>query len=111
MMPLKKAYYDENDSKYSTRLNSANWINKNIIEKKETICNTNFTPFDFPPVNFDKLITKEKCDYEIHVLRQPKKISNYNEKEIAKIFEPRYQFKEIPLVFSHINPLIIIVKK
>ena len=29
---------------------------------------------------------------------------------IVKKFEPRYQFKEIPLVFSHINPLIVIIK-
>jgi len=111
MVPLKKAYYDENNSKFSTRLNSAKWINKNIIEKKKSICKKDFSPFDFPPVNFNKIIIKKKCDYEIYVLRQPKKISNYNKKKIVKIFEPRYQFKNIPLIFSHVNPLIIIVKK
>jgi len=110
-IPLKLAFYDENSSKFSTRLNSANWINKNIIEKEKSVCNKDFSPFDFPPVNFNKIIIKKKCDYEVHVLRQPKKISGYNEEEIVKIFEPRYQFKKISLVFSHVNPLIIIVKK
>ena len=60
MIPLKLAFYDENSSKFSTRLNSANWINKNIIEKEKSICNKDFSPFDFPPVNFNKIIIKKK---------------------------------------------------
>ena len=44
-IPLKLAFYDENSSKFSTRLNSANWINKNIIEKEKSICNKDFSPF------------------------------------------------------------------
>jgi len=45
----------------------------------------------------------------VHILRQPKEVKNYE--NIIKKFEPRFQFKEIPLVFSHINPLIIVVEK
>ena len=67
--------------------------------------------FIFSIYKKQKIIIKKKCDYEVHVLRQPKKISSYNEEKIVKIFEPRYQFKKISLVFSHINPLIVIVKK
>ena len=110
IIPLKIAYYDENNSNYSTRLSSAKWINNNIIEKNKTICNKNFSPFDFPPINFNKIQIEENCSYVIHVLRQPKKINLYQEKQIIKKFEPRYQFSNIPLVFSHINPLIIIVE-
>tara|TARA_B100001167_G_C16670834_1_gene257657 strand:- start:4 stop:705 length:702 start_codon:yes stop_codon:yes gene_type:complete len=110
IIPLKIAYYDENNSNYSTRLSSAKWINNNIIEKNKTICNKNFSPFDFPPINFNKIQIEENCSYDIHVLRQPKKINLYQEKQIIKKFEPRYQFSNIPLVFSHINPLIIIVE-
>ena len=110
-IPLKLAFYDENILKHSTRLNSAKWINDNIIEKNKSICKKDFSPFDFPPVNFNKIKIEKNCSYDIHVLRQPKKINQHKENQIIKKFEPRYQFKEIPLVFSHINPLIIIVKK
>ena len=110
LQPLKIAYFDENNNLYSTRLHSAEWINKNIIDKNKTVCRKDFSPFDYPPVNFNKIIIKENCDYEIHVIRQPKKIGKFKNKNIVKKFEPRYQFKEIPLVFSHINPLIVIIK-
>jgi len=109
-LPLKLAYYDENNLKYSTRINSANWINNNIIEENKSICKKDFTPFDFPPINFNKVLIKKNCNYQIHVLRQPKKINEYDENKIIKKFEPRYQFANIPLVFSHINPLIVIVE-
>ena len=111
-IPLKLAYYDENNPKYSTRLNAAEWVNKNIIDKKKSLCNKEFVPYDYPPVNFKKILIKDNCDYEIHVLRQSKRISWYEDsnRNIFKKFEPRFQFKEIPLVFGHINPLIIILK-
>ncbi len=109
-IPLKIAYYDENNLNNSTRLSSAKWINNNLIEKNKTICKKDFSPFDFPPINFNKIQIEENCNYDIHVLRQPKKINLYKEKQIIKKFEPRYQFSNIPLVFSHINPLIIIVE-
>ncbi len=109
-VPLKLAYYDENNLKYSTRINSANWINNNIIEENKSICKKDFAPFDFPPINFNKVLIKKNCNYQIHVLRQPKKINEYDKNKIIKKFEPRYQFANIPLVFSHINPLIVIVE-
>ena len=109
-IPLKLAFYDENILKHSTRLNSAKWINDNIIEKNKSICKKDFSPFDFPPINFNEAKVEKDCDFGIHVLRQPKKIKEYNNKKIIKKFEPRYQFSNIPLVFSHINPLIIIVE-
>ena len=109
-IPLKIAYYDENNLNHSTRLSSAKWINDNIIEKNKTICKKDFSPFDFPPVNFNKIKIEKNCSYDIHVLRQPKKINQYKENQIIKKFEPRYQFVDIPLVFSHINPLIVILK-
>ena len=108
-LPLKIAYFDENNQKYSTRLNSAKWINDKIISKNKTLCKTDFSPYSFPPVNFKKAIFKDDCEYEVHILRQPKEVKNH--KNIIKQFEPRFQFKEIPLVFSHINPLIIVVEK
>ena len=107
---MKMSYYDENNIKYSTRLKSANWINSEIINKKKSICKKEFVPFDFPPINFTKVKIEKNCDYEILVLRQPNKIKIYDKDKIIKKFEPRFQFKEIPLVFSHINPLIIILK-
>ena len=105
-IPLKIAYYDENNNKYSTRLNSAKWLNENIIEKGKTLCQKDFVPYDYPPINFDKVIIKKECDYNVHVLRQPKEIHNYE--VIIKRFSPRFQFIKFPLVFSHINPLIIV---
>ena len=42
------------------------------------------------------------------VLREPKEIKNYD--NIIKKFAPRFQFSQIPLVYSHINPLIIVLK-
>ena len=69
-----------------------------------------FAPFDFPPINFNEIKVETDCDFGIHVLRQPKKIEEYNYGKIIKKFEPRYQFPNIPLVFSHINPLIIVVE-
>jgi len=107
-IPLKLAFYDENIVKHSTRLSSAKWINNNIIEKNKSICKKDFSPFDFPPINFDKVIIKKECDYNVKVLRQPKEIYNYQ--NIVKEFSPRFQFIKFPLVFSHINPLIIIVE-
>ena len=56
--------------------------------------------------DFDKVIIKKECDYNVHVLRQPKEIHNYE--VIIKRFSPRFQFIKFPLVFSHINPLIIV---
>ena len=109
-IPLKLAFYDENILKHSTRLNSDKWINDNIIEKNKSICKKDFAPFDFPPINFNKVLIKKNCNYQIHVLRQPKKINEYDKNKIIKKFEPRYQFANIPLVFSHINPLIVIVE-
>ena len=106
-IPLKIAYYDENN-KYSTRLNSAKWLNENIIDKGKTLCQKDFVPYDYPPINFDKVIIKKECDYNVQVLRQPKEIYNYE--NIVKEFLPRFQFIKFPLVFSHINPLIIIVE-
>ena len=91
-IPLKIAYYDENNLNHSTRLSSAKWINDNIIEKNKTICKKDFSPFDFPPVNFNKIKIEKNCSYDIHVLRQPKKINQYKENQIIKKFEPRYQF-------------------
>ena len=107
-LPLKIAYNDENNPKYSTRLNSAEWINNEIIYKNKSLCRTDFSPYFFPPINFEKAIFRENCEYEVYVLRQPKEIKRYE--NVIKIFEPRFQFKEIPLVFSHINPLIIVKK-
>ena len=77
--------------------------------KNKTLCKTDFSPYFFPPVNFKKAIFKDDCEYEVHILRQPKEVKNH--KNIIKQFEPRFQFKEFPLVFSHINPLIIVVEK
>ena len=108
-IPLKLAFYDENSLKFSTRLVSADWINQNIIKKNKSICKKNFAPFNFPPVNFNQIKTSNNCDYKIHILREPKKIKSF-ETNLIKKFEPRYQFKNFPLVFSHINPLIIIVE-
>ena len=108
-IPLKLAFHDENILMHSTRLSSAKWINDNIIEKNKSICKKDFSPFDFPPINFNKAKLQNDCEFKVHVLRQPKKIKEYNNKIIKK-FEPRYQFLNIPLVFSHINPLIIIVE-
>jgi len=80
------------------------------MKKNKSICKKEFSPFDFPPINFNKVLIKKKCNYEIHVLRQPKKINIYKQRRLVKKFEPRYQFSYIPLVFSHINPLIIILE-
>ena len=109
-IPLKLAFHDENILMHSTRLSSAKWINDNIIEKNKSICKKDFSPFDFPPINFNKAKLQNDCEFKIHVLRQPKRIKEYNNNKIIKKFEPRYQFSNIPLVFSHINPLIIIVE-
>jgi len=106
-LPLKIAYFDENN-KFSTRLNSAKWINDEIVNQKKTLCKTDPSPYYYPPIDFKNAIIKKECEFEVLVLREPKKIKNYE--NIVKKFEPRFQFSQIPLVYSHINPLIIIFK-
>ena len=118
-LPLKIAYFDENNLNHSTRLNSAKWLNENIIDKGMSLCQKDFVPYDYPPINFDKVIIKKECDYNVHVLRQPKEVGKYpiitgdlkNVETIIKRFPPRFQFIKFPLVFSHINPLIIVTMK
>ena len=63
-IPLKLAFHDENILKYSTRLSSAKWINDNIIEKNKSICKKDFSPFDFPPINFNKAKLQNDCKFK-----------------------------------------------
>ena len=73
-IPLKIAYFDENSNKFSTRLNSAIWINNEIVNKEKVLCPTDPSPYYYPPINFKKAVIKEECEYNVLVLREPKEI-------------------------------------
>ncbi len=108
--PLVLAYIDENSHEYSTRLKSADWLNKQNLK----ICPYGaIAPYDTPPFDFIRLNSeKGKCNLVVKVDRQPdlavdKKPGMY----LIKRFEPRFNLSYIPVVFSHINPQISIYKR
>jgi hypothetical protein len=113
MFPLFLAHHDEDSFTYSTRLQAAEWINENVLND-EAVCTKgrSIVPYDSPPFNFIRVIVDyENCDYFISIDRQPDKvIDNINEKPLIR-FEPRFNIKSFPLVYSHINPQISIYKK
>jgi len=108
--PLFLAYYDEDNLNYSTRLQSAKWINNNI-SKDKTVCTSgrSIAPYDSPPFDFFRIkVDREKCDFFISIERQVDQVFFELDKALIKRFEPRLNFKAIPLVYSHINPQISI---
>ena len=113
MFPLLLAHYDEDSSEYSTRLQAAEWINNNIPNDK-SVCTSgrSIAPYDSPPFNFMRVnVDYEKCDFFISIDRQSDHVVDDPNKELMIRFEPRFNIKNIPLVYSHINPQISIYKK
>lgn len=111
--PLKLAYFDENNPKYSTKLLSAEWIHKNIPKNSEICIDATIAPSTTPPFNLKEYNVKigRECEYVIKIFREmdlSKKLDGY--KEIAD-FKPRFSAPFFPLVFSHINPEFVIYKK
>jgi MFS family permease len=113
MFPLLLAHYDEDSSEYSTRLQAAEWINNNIPNDK-SVCTSgrSIAPYDSPPFNFMRVnVDYEKCDFLISIDRQSDHVVDDPNEELMIRFEPRFNIKNIPLVYSHINPQISIYKK
>mgnify|MGYP001473681245 CR=1 FL=1 len=112
MIPLKIAYMDENNEKYSTRIKAANWIEKNI-NKDDKICNgeNSLAPFNMPPIKFYEFnIVNKKCDWIIMTIRNNKNYEKIKSDNIKIEFLPRYLIKFPRTVYSHINPIIVIIK-
>ena len=112
MFPLKLAYLDENNNKYSTRLKAAAWIKENI-NSNDRICNEekSLAPFNMPPINFNKFnIVNKKCYWLIVTIRNTNDYKKIQEKNIIMEFKPRLLLNFPRLVFSHINPVIVIIK-
>ena len=112
MIPLKIGYIDENNKKYSTRIKTVNWVEKNIKEN-EKICyaGSGLAPFNMPPINFYKFdVVDENCNWIILTLRNNKDYEKIKSKNIEIEFLPRYLFKFPRTIFSHINPVIVILK-
>lgn len=112
IIPLKTAYFDENNQGYSTRLSSAKWINENIPQD-EIICSASeMTPYNSPPFDFTKyILNKNNCRYLIIVEREMDTVNIKEGYNLYKRFRPRFTPTLFPLVFSHINPQISIYKK
>ena len=112
MFPLKLAYLDENNNKYSTRLKASAWIKENI-NSNDRICNEekSLAPFNMPPINFNKFnIVNKKCNWLILTIRNTNDYKKIQEKNIIMEFKPRLLLNFPRLVFSHINPVIVIIK-
>ena len=112
MLPLKLAYYDENHQKYSTRLNAAIWITKNI-NTNDRICfpGREAAPYNVPPINFNKYtVVNNKCNWEIVTIRTTDDYKKNLNKNIIVEFKPRFLVIFPRTVFSHINPVIRIIK-
>tara|TARA_Y100000590_G_scaffold469938_1_gene660806 strand:+ start:2584 stop:4149 length:1566 start_codon:yes stop_codon:yes gene_type:complete len=112
MIPIKLAYFDENSDKYSTRLSAANWIEKNI-NYKDKICNNEKTlaPFNMPPINFDKFnFVNKDCDWLVVTVRNSLDYKKIQKEKITIEFKPRLLLNIPRTVFSHINPIIVIIK-
>ena len=112
MIPLKLAYYDENHEKYSTRLNASKWISQNI-NKNEQICfKGSLAPYSMPPINFSEytVVNNNKCKWEIATIRNKSDYQKSLDKNIVVEFKPRLLINFPRTVFSHINPVIVIIK-
>ncbi len=110
--PLFLAYYDEDSLEYSTRLRAAEWINKNI-PIGNTVCTTgrSIAPYDSPPFDFMRIkVDRNQCDFLISIERQSDRVLIDFDKELMVRFEPRFNIKAVPLVYSHINPQISIYR-
>jgi hypothetical protein len=112
--PLALAYHDEDNEKYSTRLNSAVWINNNI-DKNKIICTSgnSISPYDSPPFDFMSyqiVNSINECDILISVERRSDHVDSELNSTLLARFKPRYNIKSLPFVFSHINPQISIYR-
>ncbi len=110
--PLLLAYYDEDSFVYSTRLQAAKWINNNVpIDASVCTSGKSIAPYDSPPFNFMKTnVDYKDCDFLISVEMRPDQADNHLHRELIKRFEPRFNIKQIPLVYSYINPQISIYR-
>ena len=108
--PLFIAYIDEDSYEHSTRIKSAEWINnQNML-----VCSDGeIAPYDTPPFDFLSLFaTKDKCQLVVKIDRQSNiAVDEKPGLRLVKRFEPRLNFSNIPVIYSHINPQISIFKK
>lgn len=108
--PLKLAYFDENDEKYSTRLLASKWVDENIPEGDSLCIGSNTpAPFEVPPFQFSRLkVNSPGCNWRISVDREFPSQATSATWEVAAKFKPRLFNKHFPVVFGHINPQITI---
>jgi len=112
-LPLKLAYFDENDDAHATRLLAAAWIDANIPTADAICLVTNgLAPFEVPPFRFDRYrLNSPDCRWLVRVERNPLSVTVGPGYEIAKRFTPRLSPQIFPLVWEHINPQITIYRK
>ena len=111
-VPLKAAYFDENDPLLSTRHSSAVWINSNIPEGTAICVDTNsIAPYEVPPFDFRRYKIRDKnCQYFVKVQRHIIGATHPNNYHSLQVFTPRFFSDSFPLVFEHINPVIYIYR-
>jgi hypothetical protein len=112
--PLVLAYHDEDSERFSTRLNSAIWINKNI-DKTDTICTNgnSISPYDSPPFDFMSYLVvnnPNECEILISVERRSEYVDTDLNRNLLARFRPRFSMEKFPFVYSHINPQISIYR-
>lgn len=112
-MPLKLAYFDENDPAHSTRLRAAAWVDANIPAGTPICLNTGTpAPYDVPPFDLTRYpINADDCQWKVSVERETDDVVPPAESEIVQRFRPRFSPERFPLAFSHINPQITIYRR
>ena len=116
-IPLKIAYFDENNPRFSTRQLSAKWINQNISPGSAISTQTgplsNLAPYSTPPFDFTlyNIVNSEQSDYLVNINRQIDTAGHPQGYLLMKRFRPRLTNSFFPLVFSHINPQVNIYEK
>lgn len=109
-LPLKLAYFDENDPAHSTRQRAGAWIGQNI-STADTICLhvAAPSPYDVPPLQLDRYTLRERdCRWTVRVERETDSARAPSGYALAQRFRPRLSPERFPLVFGHINPQISI---
>jgi hypothetical protein len=111
--PLKLAYFDENDSRFSTRLRAAEWIDTHVPAGSGICVGTRTpTPYDVPPFQLGRYrINETPCEWTVLFERETDSLPERPGLELLERFRPRLSPMSFPLVFSHINPQISIYRR
>jgi hypothetical protein len=107
-VPLKLAYFDENDPRHSTRLRAAAWLDAHVAPGSSICVGTRTpTPYDVPPFDLAKFrVNALPCEWTVLAERETDSLAARPGLRLIQRFRPRFSPQSFPLVFSHINPQI-----